>query len=231
MTALVIVLAVLLLIGLLPAGVKLRYDNGDLEMRLKLGPFRVPLLPTKPLHGKKLARQHRRKVRAGQEKLKKKAQKKALKRKKKEEEKKKTKEQRKQERLERKKKKLSLSDLMRFLRLAVETAGKLPRKLRINELYLHVICGGKDADQAAIGYGRTWAAVGTALPVLERAFRIRRRDVGVELDYGQASVGIIARLDIHMLIGAAALLAFGTGFRFLKILIANKFKRKEVKEV
>lgn len=226
MTALLIVLAVLLLIGFLPAGVKLRYDDGDVEMKLKLGPFRVPLLPARQPRGKKLARRHRKKIKAGRESMKKRAEKRARNKKKKEEEKRKPKEQRTRERLEKKKKKLSFEELMQFVSLALEVVGKLPRKLMMNELYLHVTYSGSDAARAAIGYGRAWAVVGSALPVLERAFRIRKRDVGVDLDYGRESLEVFARLDVHMLVGTAALLAFGAGFRALKLLLAGKIKRK-----
>lgn len=226
MTGLLIALAVLLLFGLLPAGAKVRYDDGDLEVKIKAGPVCVPLLPSKQMHGKKLAKQHSKKVKADREKLKKKALKKVRKKKKKEEEKKKSKEQRARERMEKKKKRLSLGELMQIARLGLETVGKLPRKLIMKELYLHVKYGGSDAAQAAIGYGRACGVTAIALPVLEKAFRIRKRDVGVELDYGREKMGIFARLDVHMLIGTAALLAFGAGFRFLKLLIASKIKQK-----
>ena len=205
MTALLIVLAVLLLIGFLPAGVKLRYDDGDVEMKLKLGPFRVPLLPARQPRGKKLARRHGKKIKAGRESKKKRAEKRAR---------------------NKKKKKLSFEELMQFVSLALEMVGKLPRKLMMNELYLHVTYSGSDAARAAIGYGRAWAVVGSALPVLERAFRIRKRDVGVDLDYGRESLEVFARLDVHMLVGTAALLAFGAGFRAFKLLLAGKIKRK-----
>lgn len=224
MTGLLITLAVLLLLGLIPAGAKVRYDDGDLEVKIKAGPFRVPLLPSKQLHGKKLAKQHGKKVKADREKLKKKALKKVRKKKKKEEEKKKPKEQRARERME--KKRLSVGELMQLARLGLETVGKLPRKLIMKELYLHVIYGGSDAAQAAIGYGRACGVTAIALPILEKAFRIRKRDVGVELDYGRETMGIFARLDVHMLLGTAALLAFGAGFRFLKLLIESKIKQK-----
>lgn len=226
MTGLLIALGVLLLIGFLPAGAKVRYDDGDLEVRIKAGPFCVPLLPSRQPHGKKLARQHRKKVMAEQKKLKKKALKKVRKKKKKEEEKKKPREQRARERLEKKKKRLPLDELMQLARVALETVCKLPRKLIMKELCLHVAYGGSDAAQAAIGYGRACAVTATALPILEKAFRIRKRDVGVELDYGRETMGIFARLDVHMLVGTAALLAFGAAFRFLKILIAGKIKQK-----
>lgn len=226
MTGLLIALAVLLLIGFIPAGAKVRYDDGDLEVKIKAGPFCVPLLPSKQQHGKKLARQYNKKVKADREKLKKKALKKVQKKKKKEEEKKKPKEQQARERLEKKKKKLSLDELMQLARIALKTVSKLPRKLVMKELCLHVKCGGGDAAQAAIGYGRVCAVTATALPILEKALRIRKRDVGVELDYGRENMGIFARLDVHMLVGTAVLLAFGAGFRFLKLLIESKIKHK-----
>lgn len=208
MTALLAVLAVLLLLGLVPVGVTLRYDSGAMEVKLKLGPFRIPIYPVGQPHGKKLARQYGRKVKAEREKRKKKAEKKA----------------RKKKPRERKEKKLSFDELMQLLGLAWKAVGGLPRKLVVKELYLHVTYREDDAARAAIGYGRAWAVAGTALPVLERVFRIRKQDVGVDLDYEREPMEVFARLDIHILIGTAALLAFRTGFGALKLLLSSKIK-------
>lgn len=226
MTALLIVLAVLLGIGLLPVGVRLLYDGGELALRLKLGPMRAKLLPVKQLHGRKLARQYEKKIKSDQAKLKKRAAKRAQKKKKKQDDKQKPKEQLALERQERKRKKPSLSELLEMVRLALDVAGKLPRKLMMSELYLHIICGGADAAQTAISYGRVWAAVGSALPVLRKAFRIRREDVGVYFDYERDSMDISARMDVQVRVGAVVLLTFGAGVRFLRLLLNNLLQRK-----
>ncbi len=223
MTALGIVLAVLLLIGLLPVGARVRYDDGDLTVQLAAGPVRIGLYPAKPLHGKKLARQfakQQRKELVKRQKKLEKARKKAV-------------EKARKKRGEAlpepagKKKKIPLDQLLPLAKLALRVVGSLPRKLLVRELYLHAVFGGKDAAEAASGYGRAWALIGSVLPPLERCFRIRKRDVGVELDYGRTKLALTARLDIRMRVGTAVWLALSAAARAVVILIQNKRKSKK----
>jgi len=238
MTALWIVLAVLLLIGLLPVGGRVRYDDGGLFIQLAAGPVHIGLYPAKPLHGKKLAKQfarQREKELARQEKKAGKAREKAAEKARKKAERKNRKKpvpdaaasQPAPAKPAPKKKKLTLGELLPWARFALRVAGSLPRKLLVRELYLHAVFGGKDAAGAAIGYGRAWALVGTALPVLERCFRIQKRDVGVELDYDRTALGLYARLDIRMRVGTAVFFAVSAAARAVVMLLQNKRKSKE----
>lgn len=240
MTALCIVLAVLLLAGLLPVGARVRYDDGELSIQLAAGPVRIALYPAKPLHGRKLAKQfarQREKELAKQRKKAEKARKKAA-------EKARKKAERKARKKPaatgaapqpapapvkpvKKKKKLTPAELLPLAKLALRVVGSLPRKLLVRELYLHAVFGGKDAAGAATGYGRAWALVGSALPPLERCFRIRKRDVGVELDCDRTALGLFARLDIRMRVGTAVFLAVSAAARAVVILIQNKRKFKK----
>ncbi len=225
MTALLIVLAVLLGIGSLPVGSKIRYEDGELAVKLAFGPLSLQILPSKPLHGKKLARQFRKKLEREWAARQKKVLKKLKKRRNKEDRKGLPRAQRAP------KQRLSLEELLPLAKLGLQIVGSLPRKLLVRELYLHLVCGGKDAAKAAISYGRAWAMLGTVLPVLERVFRVRKRDLGVELDYDRASLEISARLDIRMRVGTAFLLALTAGARFLLLLSQNKNKTKQEKAV
>lgn len=259
MTALWIVL-ILLLIGMIPVGAWIRYSDGEVLAKAAIGPIKFKVYPPAPLHGKKLAKQHAKKLEKERAKQRKKAGKKrkqAEEKRRKAEEKRKKKEKKrktgkenqvetgenreetgqakakkkgakakkkKPEKKRKPKKKLSLEELLPIVKLALKVVGDLPRRLILRELRLHVVCGGADAARAAAGYGRAWAAVGAAVPALERCFRIQKRDVGVALDYGRESVGIDALLDIRMRIGTAVLLALDAGVRFAAILVKNKFK-------
>jgi len=242
MTALCIVLAVLLLGGLLPVGARVRYDDGELSIQLAAGPVRIGLYPAKPLRGRKLAKQfakQREKELDKQRKKAEKARKKAAEKARKKAERKARKKSAAAgaapqpapapapEKPAPKKKKLTLGELLPFAQLALRVVGSLPRKLLVRELYLHAVFGGKDAAGAAIGYGRAWALIGAALPPLERCFRIRKRDVGVELDCDRTAPGLFARLDIRMRVGTAVLLAVSAAARAAVIFLQNKRKFKK----
>ena len=75
------------------------------------------------------------------------------------------------------------------------------RRLRLNNLQLKLILGGGDPCDLAVNYGRGWAILGNLLPLLEKAFVIKKRDLEVECDFLADSTTVIARLDLTITIG------------------------------
>lgn len=91
----------------------------------------------------------------------------------------------------------SASETWELLRFLSDVLGALRRKIRLDELTLHVRFGaGDDAAKTAIRYGRAWAIIGVVMPHLERIFVIKKRDIGAELDYNEKEN---MRVDAHLL--------------------------------
>ena len=198
MTMLVI-LAALVLIGCIPVGVDARYNADGVFLAAKLGPFRLQLLPQKPKKKPKKRKQQQKqpeKAPASSEPQEKKSN--PL---------------------------LSggVDGMLQLLDLAFDTLGDLRRKLRVNELTLHVLIGGaEDPAKAAMGYGRAWAAIGAITPSLERLFVIKKRDIRPALDYTISNTQVDAHLVTTITIGRSLALALRAGIRFLKILNERK---------
>lgn len=190
-----LVLGVLVAIGCIPVGVDAGYDPPGYFLKLKIGPFRVTLLP-RP-EKKKPAKKQKKKP-AGEPK------------------KKPPKEAKKTSAFPG-----GLDGIVSLLELACAVLGDLRRKLRVELLYLRV-CFGGDAAKAAMQYGRAWAAIGALTPMLERLFVIRTRDMQPELCYAQEGMQVRARLVLTMTIGRGFALALRAGVGFLKILMKNK---------
>ena len=113
--------------------------------------------------------------------------------------------------------------ILELLDLGVQTLGDLRRKLRVEELTLHVCIGGSDDPAAAaMRYGRAWAAIGAITPALDRLFVIKKRDIQPALDYNETSMKVDARLITTITIGRSLALALHAGVRFLKILNQRK---------
>ena len=113
--------------------------------------------------------------------------------------------------------------ILELLDLGVQTLGDLHRKLRVEELTLHVCIGGSDDPAAAaMRYGRAWAAIGAITPALDRLFVIKKRDIQPALDYNETSMKVDARLITTITIGRSLALALHAGVRFLKILNQRK---------
>ena len=188
MIALAAAAALLALVLALPAAVRVRYDDGTLHVRVRVGS--VTVYPPRPAR----ARRSSRKKAAGRQKPQGSVRKSGA-----------------------GGKKLTRQQIQDLIRLALDLLGKLRRKLLVRHLTLHAFFGGRDAARAAIGYGRAWAAIGAVMPVLENSFRIESRDVGAYLDYGLDQPRLLLELDVRMRLGTALVLALGAGVRLLGI--------------
>ena len=193
------IFAALVLIGCIPVGVDARYNAEGVFLAAKLGPFRLQLLPQKPKEKPKKRKQQQKqpeKAPASSEPQEKKSN--PL---------------------------LSggVDGMLQLLDLAFDTLGDLRRKLRVNELTLHVLIGGaEDPAKAAMGYGRAWAAIGAITPSLERLFVIKKRDIRPALDYTISNTQVDAHLVTTITIGRSLALAVHAGIRFLKLLNERK---------
>ena len=190
-----LIFAIFFLIGCIPVGADVSYLGGALTVKAKIGLLRLTLLPKKPKKPQK-----QKKPKKSKEKPMPKPEK--------------PKEKKKPQLLSG-----GISGVMELLQFACDTLGDLRRKLRMERLELHVYFGaGDDAAKTAVSYGRAWALIGAMLPMLERIFVIKERDIGAELDYNkEEKMTLDARLRITITIGRAFALALRAGIRFLKI--------------
>ena len=203
MTVLVI-LAVLVLIGCIPVGVDAAYGEGGVLLSAKIGFFKLQILPAKPKKPEKPKKPKQQKPAASSapsaapdapaEPA--------------------------------AKKKLALpgglNGILRLVNLALSTLGDLRRKLRVEELTLHVTFAGDDPADAALHYGQAWAAVGALMPALDRLFVIKKRDICPILDYNREQMSVDAHLILTISIGRALALGLKAGLGFLKLLNDSK---------
>ena len=115
-----------------------------------------------------------------------------------------------------------LNGILRLVTLALSTLGDLRRKLRVEELTLHVTFAGDDPADAALHYGQAWAAVGALMPALDRLFVIKKRDICPILDYNREQMSVDAHLILTITIGRALALGLKAGLGFLKLLNDSK---------
>ena len=192
-----IVLAVFVLIGCIPVGVDASYRENGLALRLKIGLFKLQVLPAK--EKKKKPKPKAKKPAAKKQDAKPAKPKKQF-----------------------QMPKLTLQDILALADLACDTLGDLRRKLRVEVLVLHVTLGGSDPAKAAILYGRAWALIGMLNPKLEQLFVIKKRDIQPVLDYNEKEMKVDAHLALTITIGRAISLAGRAGVRFLKLWLNKK---------
>ena len=82
-------------------------------------------------------------------------------------------------------------DLSAVLSLVKDGGGvflRLVKKIRVEELRASVTVGGPDAAEAAIRYGRLWAAVGAVHALLDNLVTVKTFDVNVLLDFDERNI-------------------------------------------
>ena len=109
----------------------------------------------------------------------------------------------------------SLERFVPWIRLGLDFLGALRRKIRLDNLCLHVVLAG-------VNYGRAWAAVGDLLPKLERVFVIGKRDIQVGCDFAAEKITVAARGDMTITLGRTLCLGVIYGIRALKIILKRK---------
>ena len=94
--------------------------------------------------------------------------------------------------------------------LACQAAGALRRKIRVDELTAHITWADPDPARAAIGFGRANAALGMIWPLIDHNFHVKRRDLGVAVDFQGERPQYDLRAAVTMTLGQ--LLAFALRF-------------------
>lgn len=182
-----IALAVIAALAFVPLGISAKYDEGGAAVWLILGPLRRLLYPS----NKKKTDNKQKKEESTQPGNKKPS--------------------------GNGKKGGSFSDFFPLLDAVLDFLGDfLCRRLRVKKLQAKIILAGDDPCDLAVNYGRAWAALGNLVPVLERFFVIKKRDMQVECDFAAEKTLIDAHLELTITLGRLLHLGLRYGFRVLR---------------
>lgn len=201
MTGWLIVLGILVLLAVLPVGVCLIYDADGLILSLLLGAVKIKLFPGNP----------RKKKDKKDKPVKKQKQTNATK---------------KQKPVKKKKSGGKVTDFLPLVDVGLKFLGSFRRKLRVKHLKINYVMAGGDPCDLALNYGKAWSAVGNLMPLLERMFVIKKRDIQVQCDFVAPSATIYARLDITVTVGRIVGIAVKYGVLALREFLKIKNKNK-----
>ncbi len=193
-----IILAILILLCLIPLGVRALYNADGFRLWLLIGPVKIILFPKK----KKEEKQEEKPKKTA------KTQKKPAQPK------------------EEKKEAGSLRDFLPLLDVAKGLLSSFFRKIRIRYLEVKLVLAGDDPCDLAVNYGRTWAATGSIIPVLEELFVIKKRDVQIGCDFTASETKIYAAADVTILTGRLLCLLGKYGYKALREYLKIMKKRK-----
>lgn len=202
---------ILVLLAVLPLGVRIHYDSQGALVKLIAGPVKITVFPRPKKEKKKKKKTEAKTPETVQEEnLPKPPQppkpSKATKQK--------------------EEKGGSLLDFLPLVNVALDFLGDFRRKLRLNNLELRLILAGDDPCDLAVNYGRAWAAVGNLMPQLEKWFVIKKRNIEVECDFSASETLVIAHLDLTITLGRLLAAVCKAAVRALIEFLKLKKKRK-----
>ena len=200
--------AIVLILAVLPLGVRVRYNSAGLILRVIAGPLKITVFPRKKKPKKQKVKQKKPKEEQNAEPSA--AEDKPP--------------QPPEAQPEQKEKGGSIARFLPFIKLGLKFLGDFRRKLRLDNLYVRLILAGDDPCDLAANYGRIWAAVGNLMPQLERLFVIKKRDIQVECDFTASETCVVAHLDITITLGRLLALALVYGVRVLIEFLSMKRK-------
>lgn len=106
--------------------------------------------------------------------------------------------------------KMTLKDILELVKLVWDSLGKpLKRLLRGTRIYgfrLYIVCGGEDAAEAALNFGRTNIAAGAALAFLDGCFTLKQPDMNITCDF--RSEETLMECSFHARLTVISALAF-----------------------
>ena len=205
-----IALGIVLLLAVLPVGVRIRYNSDGILVKVIAGPLKITVFPLPRKEKKEKKKKPKKKAEPApeEENLPKPPQPPKTPKEKK----------------PKAEKGGSLLDFLPLVRTALDFLGEFRRKLRLDHIYLRLIMAGNDPCDLAVNYGRAWAAVGNLMPQLEKWFVIKKRDIEVECDFEASQTLVIAHLDLTITIGR--LLAAVVKFAVRALIEYLKLKKK-----
>lgn len=211
-----IALGIIILLGILPIGVCVRYNEDGPLIKVIIGFIKLKVYPRNPGKPKKEKKQKPKKEAAAPEKEKAKQKKPAADIEKKPEEKK----------IE-EKKGGSLTDFLPLVKIALQLVGELFSKtIHMDVLELNLVMGGGDPCDLAVNYGKTWTALGNLWPYLTRMFTIKKRDIRIQCDFMADKTLVTARVDVTITLGRLLSAVIRHGFRALVAFLKINKKRK-----
>lgn len=182
---------VLLIVALLQVPVKIRasYEDGAPLVRFQYGPLRRQLFPPPEREEKEEAQK------PSEKKPKKEKEKKA------------------KAKINREQIFYALEKLPPILGRALRRTG---RSIRFQPLKVYVLAAGYDPADTALLYGRLEAALHGAVPVLERAVRIKEEDIRLFVDFTAREMDVIADVGVSLRPGSLVWIALRAGGSLLK---------------
>ncbi len=133
---------------------------------------------------------------------------------------------------EKSKENLNLSDIFELIALVVNSLSsplkKLLHRVRILNFRLEIVCGGDDAAEIALKYGKINIAAGTALGYIDTHFTLKKPEISIKADFNSEESTANCSCTVKLRLIAALAFVFAGGFKAIKNYRSNEKAAKAV---
>lgn len=109
-----------------------------------------------------------------------------------------------------------------LLPVAIDAAGQLKRKIRIDAFFLDVVTASADPARAAVDYGRLNGAVGMFWPLVEQNFKVKEWRIRTNVDFTTEHPSVSLRAAATLTVGQIIALGVPLALKVLPILTPSK---------
>lgn len=95
----------------------------------------------------------------------------------------------------------NLQEFYPYLHILLDFLKDLRRKIRIRFLQMHLTMAGDDPCDLAVNYGKAWGILANIVPLLERVFVIRKKDLQVNCDFQAEQTKLYVYADVSITFG------------------------------
>lgn len=188
---------IVVLIALIPIGVRFRYDADGIFLAVLLGAVKIRILPAKKKSPEQNTKEKEKMKRSSST-----AQKKP--------------QTEPPPAPDQTKKGGSIRKFLPLVKVGLSFLNDFRRKIRIDNLQVKLIMAGGDPCDLAVHYAKAWEALGNLIPRLERVFAIKKRNIEVECDFCAEEMTVIVGSDITITLGRLLSLAVRYGYRAVR---------------
>lgn len=113
-----------------------------------------------------------------------------------------------------------------IIKMVLEFLNDFRTKLRVDNLRLRLILADDDPYDLSVNYGRSWIAIASLYPQLERFLIIKNREIDIQCDYTADKTDVNLSIDLSITLGRILHLGIYHGMKLLHkyFSIMNKTK-------
>ena len=119
----------------------------------------------------------------------------------------------------------SLQDWLTLARAGLRALKRFKNGISFGLIRFYCVITADDPYDAVMRYNRLNGLIGSAIPFFENGFKVRKKDIFLDLDLEGEKSRFQFEITARVRVGRLLAIALAAGFSFLKLLIKNRVQR------